>query len=70
MKSRKQRPSVVGLSDAARQQQVQHEIQAFLKAIHSYPDRFARNPYLSFEQHFFSIAAVQPRTVESERRKP
>lgn len=69
MKSRKQRPSVVGLSDAARDQQVRQEIEAFLQALSSYPDRFAREPYLSFEQHLFSITAAAQPPLEPVRRK-
>ncbi len=45
------------VSEAARQREVQREIKNFVNALSSYPDRFARNPYLSFEQHLFSVAA-------------
>ena len=34
---------------------VQREIDNFLRAIRSYPESFAHNPRLSFEQHLFSI---------------
>ncbi len=33
----------------------QREIENFLQAVQSYPDRFAREPYLSFQQHLCSI---------------
>lgn len=70
MKSRKQRPALVGLSDAARDQEVQQEIEAFLQALSSYPDRFAREPYLSFEQHLFRItAANHQQALAGDRRK-
>jgi hypothetical protein len=48
---------VTGLSDAAHEQQVQQEIETFISALSSYPERFARDPYVSFEQHLFSIVA-------------
>jgi len=40
-----------------RQREVQREIENFLRALNSYPDRFALNPGISFEQHLFSIAS-------------
>jgi len=52
----KQRSSV-GRSDSERQIEVRQEIDTFLRAVNSYPERFAREPYLSFEQHLFSMAA-------------
>ena len=33
----------------------QHEIDSFLKALYSYPDRFANQPDLSFQQYLLSI---------------
>jgi hypothetical protein len=33
----------------------QQDIDNFLRALRSYPDHFAREPRLSFEQHMFSI---------------
>lgn len=68
MKSRKQRP-MVGLSDAARDQEVQQEIDAFLQALSSYPDRFAREPYLSFEQYLCSITTSAQAALAEQRRK-
>ncbi len=59
MKLRKHRPITIGLSDADREHDVQQEIETFLAALSSYPDRFARNPYLSFEQHLCSIASAK-----------
>ena len=35
------------------------EIQNFLKALGSYPERFARNPEVSFEQHYRTLMAVK-----------
>ena len=54
------------VSDAAREHEVQREIDSFLQALSSYPDRFAREPYLSFQQHLSSIVteAHPPSTDE------
>jgi len=32
-------------------EQVRREIQSFLRALHSYPDRFVKDPSISFEEH-------------------
>jgi hypothetical protein len=34
------------------------EIQSFLQALDSYPDRFSREPKISFEQHLCSLVAA------------
>lgn len=31
------------------------EIRSFLQALHSYPERFSREPEVSFEQHLSSL---------------
>ena len=41
------------------QQQAEREIQAFLEALNSYPQSFAQDPCLSFEQHFVALASEQ-----------
>jgi hypothetical protein len=41
--------------DADKSRDVQQEIDNFLQALSSYPDSFAHNPRLSFEQHLFRI---------------
>jgi len=38
---------------------VQQEIDNFLRALHSYPESFAHNPQLSFEQHLFRVMAAE-----------
>jgi len=38
-----------------RDQQVSNEIQTFLRAVDSYPDRFAKEPRLSFRKHLASL---------------
>jgi hypothetical protein len=43
---------------------VRAEMQAFLAALASYPDRFAANPRISFEQHCGSL--MPPHNVSTE----
>lgn len=39
-------------------QQVRAEIQSFLQALDSYPDLFARNPNISFEQYLCTLVSA------------
>jgi hypothetical protein len=39
-------------------EQVLMEVQSFLQALASYPDRFAKEPKISFEQHLGSLVAA------------
>ncbi len=48
---------IPNLTEVKLQYQAEREIQNFLKAIHSYAERFAQDPELSFEDHLFTIAA-------------
>lgn len=50
---------MLGVTGENREREVQQEIETFLTALSSYPDRFARNPCISFEQHLFSLAAAK-----------
>jgi hypothetical protein len=70
MKIKRHDATDLRVSDAAREHEVQQEIDSFLRALSSYPDRFAREPYLSFQQHLSSIGTTeQPsRTDEDSRR--
>jgi hypothetical protein len=70
MKTKKHHATALRVSEAAREHEVQREIDSFLRALSSYPDRFAREPYLSFQQHLSSIvtAAHPPGTDEDPRR--
>jgi hypothetical protein len=61
MKTRKQATQALHDSDATREREVQQEIDSFLRALSSYPDRFAREPDLSFRQHLSSIATASHR---------
>ena len=45
------------LAEVKQQYHAEQEIQNFLKAMHSYPERFAQDPELSFEDHLFMITA-------------
>ena len=58
MKTIFDRPQVVWPTNTHREPAVQNEIDTFLNALDSYPERFARNPLLSFEQHLFSVVAM------------
>jgi hypothetical protein len=44
-----------GNNRVSRDEQVRIEIQSFLLALASYPDRFSREPRISFEEHRLSI---------------
>jgi hypothetical protein len=58
MKSRKRREARFGIAAGSRERAIRGEMKSFLLALSSYPDRFARDPYISFEQHLFSIVAA------------
>jgi len=46
----------------AQDEEMQHAIDNFMRALQTYPERAAFEPGLSFEQHFFQVAAedLQP----------
>jgi len=56
---RKKCHSVVNAIDPSRSPKVQQEIDKFLRALSSYPERFANDPQVSFEQHLFSIMTLE-----------
>lgn len=64
MKISRRNPLRVSVPGAGRQSEAQREIETFLRALNSYPERFARDPYISFEQYFFSLGAAQENGVE------
>src|ERR1700726_4695597 len=47
--------------------QVRREIENFLQALHSYPDRFARDPRVTFEEHHGGL--IRAAMTESRRRE-
>lgn len=51
-------------------QQVREEIQNFLRAVDSYPDRVKKEPSVSFRQHLCSFIAAtgQPRQSDRSQR--
>ncbi len=57
------------VSDTSREREVQQEIENFLHALSSYPDRFAREPRLSFREHLFDIEAASQQAAGRERRR-
>jgi len=67
MATSRRRPAVPGTSNTGVERQTRQDIENFLRALDSYPDRFARNPLLSFEQHFFRVAA-ETSSLEERRR--
>jgi hypothetical protein len=69
MKNNKHRPSASGLGRVTRERDVQYEIKSFLSALVSYPDRFAVEPELSFEQHLFQLVAANQLASREERRR-
>ncbi len=46
-------------------EQVRREIQSFLQALNSYPDRVAQNPGVTFEEHCSGTV----RTAKTEPRR-
>ena len=69
MKNSKRRPSASGLGRAARERDVQHEIKSFLSALVSYPDRFALEPDLSFEQHLYQLVSANQLSNSAGQRR-
>jgi hypothetical protein len=56
------------VSDASREQEVKQEIENFLNALSSYPDRFAQEPRLSFQEHLFDIEMARQQAHGGRRR--
>jgi hypothetical protein len=60
----KVRPAMMGGSAVSVNKQVRSEIENFLEALYSYPDQFARNPKITFEQYCSGLlraANTEPR---------
>jgi hypothetical protein len=55
-----------GANQVTGNDQVRIEMQSFLQALRSYPERFARNPRLSFAEHCSGL--VQTAKAEPRRR--
>jgi hypothetical protein len=56
--SKKYCPITAGFTDATREVEVQREIDHFLLALSSYPEHFADDPCLSFEQYLCHMMAA------------
>ena len=67
MKTHKYQPESVSAGEATRRRDVQQEIDNYLRALSSYPDRFAQDPCVSFEQHLFSMMAAGHTSMRGER---
>ncbi|MGC2186100.1 MAG: hypothetical protein WA637_22715 [Terriglobales bacterium] len=69
MKTSKHRRITPSSSSAALGRDARREIEHFQRAIDSYADRFAREPHLSFEQHWFRLEATSQMADGEERRR-
>jgi hypothetical protein len=69
MKTSKHRRITPSSPSAALEREVRREIEHFKRAINSYADRVAREPHLSFEQHWFRLAASSRMANGEERRR-
>jgi hypothetical protein len=58
MKTQKYQPESLSVAETIRRREVQQEIENYLLALSSYPERFADDPYVSFEQHLYSMMAA------------
>ena len=56
----------MGANQVSGNEQVRSEMQTFLQALHSYPERFAQDPEISFEEYWGSLAQTA-RTKPSRR---
>jgi hypothetical protein len=67
MKTQKYQPESLSVVESIRRREVEKEIENFLLALSSYPDRFAQDPCVSFEQHLFSMMAAGHTSMRGER---
>ncbi len=63
MKTHKYQPEILSIGETIRRREVQQEIDNYLLALSSYPERFANDPCVSFEQHLFSMMAAGHRAA-------
>lgn len=69
MKTGKRRLQASGATRTGSEIRAQMEFEKFWQALSSYPNRVARNPALSFEQHLCSRAYTQRVRNSVERRR-
>jgi hypothetical protein len=65
MKDSKHWPMLLGLQDDVYARAVRREIETYLAALHSYPERVAQEPCISFEQHLFSLTMAAENATNS-----
>jgi hypothetical protein len=65
MKRRKK--VVMDFPSQNRELEVRQEIEQFLQALNSYPERVQREPHLSFHEHMFRIAITEQTAGERSR---
>ena len=51
-------PAGLSVAETIRRRAVELEIENYLQALSSYPERFAQDPCVSFEQHFYSMTTA------------
>jgi hypothetical protein len=66
MKTKRHHPTDFCAADATGEHQAQQEIDSFLRALRSYPERFAQEPYLSFQQHLSSFVTAVHAPITDE----
>ena len=69
MKIKRHHATDLRVPDVERENEVQREIDSFLRAVNSYPDRFAHEPYLSFQQHLSNIVTAEPPGTDEDSRR-
>lgn len=67
MAQNKQR-ALKSMDSLAAESELRREVDNFIRAIKSYPDRFAKDPLLSFQRHLASITAESQARAEHRRR--
>jgi hypothetical protein len=60
MRTRTSNQPTPKIAQAQDDEEAEREVQSFLQALRTYPDCFAQEPQLSFQQHFFRVAAEPP----------
>jgi len=69
MKTKRKDATALGKSDVVWEGGTQVGIDSFLSALSSYPDRFAREPHLSFQQHFSNVVTAAHASCPDEDRR-
>lgn len=67
MKIEKYQPENLSVVETIRRREVQQEIENYLLALSSYPQHFAQDPCVSFEQYLYSMMAAGHTSGRGER---